>query len=61
MYKKIGMNKTQETDKDLMKREIEKATLMIQVSLASELEAMKKQSSDQLKEVIALLQKQTYI
>ena len=58
--KRVVLNKTQETDKDLMKREIEKNTLAL-VSLASELEAMKKQSSDQLKELIALLQKQTYI
>ena len=59
--KRVVLNKTQETDKDLMmKREIEKHTLAL-VSLASELEAMKKQSSDQLKELIALLQKQTYI
>merc|ERR1711884_274094 len=53
--KKLALNKKQISDTELMKKEVESITLALG-TMASDLEAMKKQSSDQLNQLISLLQ-----
>ena len=53
--RKLALNKKQITDTELMKREVENITLSLG-TMASDLEAMKKQTSDQLNQLISLLQ-----
>ena len=56
--KKLALNKKQISDAELMKKEVENITLALG-TMASDLEAMKKQSSNQLDQLISLLQNRT--